>query len=125
MTINIGEFSAGFNLFTGERLKETYDKGWDDQMMDYVKKNGPLKGVAGATYPQGLAYEQGPAYRLEAAYVVYKNMRIGIDSDRYIRHPIQNIGAHSIISPQPGFKVLTGEINPYLQYKTRNQFTSW
>nr|WP_238555409.1 polymorphic toxin type 23 domain-containing protein [Chryseobacterium gallinarum] len=125
MTIGIGDFSAGFNLFTGERLKETYDKGWDDQMMDYVKKNGPLKGVAGARYPQGFAYEQGPAYRLGAAYVGYKNMRIGINSDRYIRHPIQNIVAHGNISKQPGFLVLTPNINPYFQYRTKNQFTSW
>ncbi|QIY91650.1 polymorphic toxin type 23 domain-containing protein [Chryseobacterium gallinarum] len=125
MTIGIGDFSAGFNLFTGERLKETYDKGWDDQMMDYVKKNGPLKGVAGAAYPQGFAYEQGPTYRLGAAYVGYKNMRIGINSDRYIRHPIQNIVAHGNISKQPGFLVLTPNINPYFQYRTKNQFTSW
>lgn len=60
-----------------------------------------------------------------ALYFSYKNYRIGIDSDRYVRHPIQNILAHGKLSPQPGFVVLSTAINPYFQYRTRNQFTSW
>ncbi|WP_250206684.1 polymorphic toxin type 23 domain-containing protein, partial [Riemerella anatipestifer] len=64
-------------------------------MMDYVKKNGPLRGFGRAVYPYGFAYETGKQYRLGAAYVGWGNYRIGIDSDRYVRHPIQNIGAHN------------------------------
>ncbi|MDQ1805747.1 polymorphic toxin type 23 domain-containing protein [Chryseobacterium sp. CKR4-1] len=125
MTINIGEFSVGFNLFTGERMKDSYDDGWDNQMMDYVKNNGPLKGLGGATYPYGFAYENGPAYRLGAAYVDWGNYRIGINSDRYVKHPIQNIMAHGKLSPQSALLFLSTSINPYFQYKTRNKFTSW
>ncbi|MCW0512186.1 polymorphic toxin type 23 domain-containing protein [Riemerella anatipestifer] len=94
-------------------------------MMDYVKKNGPLRGFGGAVYPYGFAYETGKQYRLGAAYVGWGNYRIGIDSDRYVRHPIQNIGAHNIVSPQPVFQVLSNGINPYFQYQTRNRFSSW
>ena len=51
--------------------------------------------------------------------------RIRIDSDRHVRHPIQNILAHTWLSPQPGFEVLSGGIKPFFQYQTRNKFTSW
>lgn len=51
--------------------------------------------------------------------------RIRIDSDRHVRHPIQNIFAHSCLSPQPGFEVLSSGKKPYFQYQTYNQFTSW
>lgn len=125
VNLTIGEFSAGFNLFTGVRKSESYDNGWDNQMMDYVKKNGPLRGLGGAVYPYGIAYEEGRQYRLGAAYVGWGNYRIGIDSDRYVRHPIQNILAHGKLSPQPGLVVLSTAINPYFQYRTRNQFISW
>lgn len=46
-------------------------------------------------------------------------------SDRYVRHPIQNILAHGKLSPQPGLLVLSTNINPYFQFQTRNKFTSW
>lgn len=50
-----------------------------------------------------------------AAYVGWGNYRFGIDSDRYIRYPIQVIGAHYYISQQPGQEVLSNAINPYFQ----------
>lgn len=106
-------------------MSDSYDNGWDNQMMDYVKKNGALKGLGGATYPYGLAYEEGKQYRLGAAYVGWKDYRMGIDSDRYVRHPIQNILAHGKLFPQPGLLVLSTNINPYFQFQTRNKFTSW
>ena len=43
--------------------------------------------------PAGYVKEDNP-YRLGAAYFSYGNYRVGIDSDRHVRHPIQNIGAH-------------------------------
>ncbi|WP_174441951.1 polymorphic toxin type 23 domain-containing protein [Chryseobacterium gallinarum] len=124
MTINVGDFHAGFNLFTGERRSESYaengDKSWDAQRM----KEGPCYSN-GACLPHSYVEEKGPRYRLGAAYIGWGNYRVGIDSDRYIRHPIQNIMAHSWLSPQPGFEVLSTNINPYFQYQTRNKFTSW
>jgi hypothetical protein len=55
----------------------------------------------------------------------WSNYRMGINSDRHVRHPIQDIFAHYFISPQPGFSTLSGGILPYFQYQTRNKFTSW
>lgn len=59
----------------------------------------------------------------------WENYRFGIDSDRYVRYPVQVIGAHYYISQQPGQEVLSNvssnAINPYFQYQTRNKFTSW
>ena len=49
------------------------------------------------------------------------NYRIGIDSDRYVRYPIQNIFAHLWLSLQPGFEVLSTNIRPYFQYHTKNK----
>ena len=51
--------------------------------------------------------------------------RIRIDSDRHVRHPIQNIFAHGLISRQPALLVLSNNIKPYFQYQTKNRFTSW
>lgn len=122
MTINVGDFHAGFNLFTGERLKSSYEEngGSDGQRM----REGACTSN-GACLPHSYVEEKGPRYRLGAAYVGWGNYRIGIDSDRYVRHPIQNIVAHSWLSPQPGFEVLSTGINPYFQYQIRNKFTSW
>ena len=69
--------------------------------------------------------EIGQKYRLGALTVGYKNYRIGVNSDKYVRRPIQNILAHGFISPQPGFEVLNINSYPYFQYQTRNPFTSW
>lgn len=135
MTINIGNFHAGFNLFTGERQAETYSNE-DVATMAACEKPGFFKrlfntvpygagGGYGSKHPYGDVVETQPQYRLGAAYIGWGNYRLGIDSDRYIRHAIQDIGAHYFVSPQPGFRVLSNSINPYLQYQTRNKFTSW
>ena len=130
MRFGIGEFSAGFNLFTGERYSDSYESigrnqsTWDDQVMNkYNRKNPYYKN--GVRYNFGLVKEEGKRYRLGAAYVGWGNYRIGIDSDRYVRYPIQNVLAHDWISPQPGFEVLSNKITPYFQYQTHNPFTSW
>ncbi len=83
------------------------------------------RGQYGEKMTYGYVEETGKPFRLGAAYIGWGNYRVGIDSDRHVRHPIQDIGAHSIISPQPGFHVLSNSINPYFQYQTRNKFTSW
>lgn len=131
MTINVGDFHAGFNLFTGERRSESYS--YDEQHTmpellhdDYYGNSDGKIGIGyGARNKYGLVQEAGPRYRLGAAYIGWGNYRVGIDSDRHVRHPIQNIGAHTIVSPQPGFEVLSGGIKPYFQYQTINPFTSW
>ncbi|WP_417430975.1 polymorphic toxin type 23 domain-containing protein [Halpernia sp.] len=133
MTVNIGDFHAGFNLFTGERYSNSY---YENLGHDYPTMIGMELGRAnnwgdyidggyGAKLKYGLVEEIGPRYRLGAAYIGWGNYRIGIDSDRHVRHPIQNVLAHQWISPQPGFQVLSGGMKSYFQYQTRNKFTSW
>ncbi|MDQ1805749.1 polymorphic toxin type 23 domain-containing protein, partial [Chryseobacterium sp. CKR4-1] len=126
MTINVGDFTAGFNLFTGERKASSYAEydGADAETMQKYNRNNPYY-LNGIRYNYGLVEETGPRYRLGAAYIGWGNYRVGIDSDRYVRRPIQNILAHDWISAQPGFEVLSKGINPYFQYQTRNKFTSW
>ena len=132
MRFGIGDFSAGFNLFTGERYSSSYEenKGADlmtmaDAAIRRILKLGKYDMGYGATAKYGLVEEKGNRYRLGAAYIGWGNYRIGIDSDRHVRHPIQNIFAHSWLSPQPGFQVLSKGVKPYFQYQTYNQFTSW
>lgn len=120
MTINVGDFHAGFNLFTGERKESSYTSHDPAEM-----EKGLQIGRFGEKMPYGYVEEEGSRYRMGAAYIGWGNYRVGIDSDRYVRHPIQDIGAHGIISPQPGFEVLSGSIKPYFQYQTINPFTSW
>lgn len=122
MTINVGEFHSGFNLFTGERTSDSYKA--DLGTMKKCNKDHPCY-INGIKYTFGLVDEKGPRYRLGAAYVGWDNYRIGIDSDHHVRYPIQNILAHEYLSPQPGFKVLSPGIKEYFQYQTRNKFTSW
>jgi RHS repeat-associated protein len=116
-TISIGDFSAGFNLFTGER------NDYDGDEAEMAK--GAQQGRFGETMPYGFVKENGTPYRLGAAYLSYKGLRVGINSDRYVRHPIQDIGAHKMISKQPGFISYSDDILPYFQYQADNPFTTW
>ena len=72
-------------------------------------------------------YEGGnvDAYRMGAFYVGYKNYRAGINSE-WVRHYAQNLLAHNLIKPQPGFLMLDKKINPYFNYnKLRNPYSLW
>jgi hypothetical protein len=108
--INIGEFSAGFNLFTGKRQDYSGDR------IEGAK--GKQTGNFGIWMPHGYVKEEGPKYRMGAAYIGYGEAKLGITSDRWIRHPIQDIGAHHYLSPQPGFQTLSKKIKPFYQYST-------
>ena len=93
-------------------------------MMENYNKEHPLI-LNGVKYDNGLVEETGLRYRLGAAYIGWGSYRLGMDSDMYIRRPFQNWFAHGIVSPQPGFEVLTMGINSFFQYQTNNKFTSW
>ncbi|PWN68067.1 polymorphic toxin type 23 domain-containing protein [Chryseobacterium oncorhynchi] len=138
LSLSIGDFHAGFNLFTGERYSSSYAEngGSDAEAMAGLPRPGFFGrlfhkvpygsgGGFGSKHPYNNVEEVGPRYRLGAAYVGWGNYRVGINSDRYIRHAIQDIGAHYFVSPQPGFEVLSSGITPYFQYQTANPFTSW
>ncbi len=105
--LGFGDFSAGFNLFTGSRT--SYEG-------DNDKKNHLKIGQYGEKMPHGYVIEDGTPYRMGAAFVGYGNTKLGIDSDRWIRHPIQDNWAHNMPgTKQPGFKSLSNSINPFFQ----------
>ena len=117
-SIGIGEFSASFNLFTGKR--ENYNG-------DNDKVGHSEIGKFGEKMPNGYVNEEGTKYRLGALALGYGGYRVGVNSDRYVRHAIQDRFAHSVVKfvKQPGFMSLTNTVSPYVQYKTPNIFTSW
>ncbi|MFC0343431.1 polymorphic toxin type 23 domain-containing protein [Epilithonimonas hispanica] len=150
--VAIGKYSMGINLFTGERNQDSYAEngGQDEATMagkTYPTGDGFFSNLAamgkrflqavtggfdqkedggyGSAHPLGGVLENGTPYRLGAFYIGYGNYRIGIDSDRYVRHVFQDIFAHYIVSPQPGFNVLSPGLSPYFQYQTNNPFTAW
>lgn len=132
MSLSIGDFHAGFNLFTGSRMKDTYeenDYNAKNYLNDYAEmrkfgKDDYLGGAYGEKYTHGLVVETGPKYRLGAAYIGWGNYRVGVNSE-WVRHAIQNVAAHRWISPQPAFQMMSNSWLPYFQYQTINQFTSW
>lgn len=83
----------------------------------------------GIYYKNGLVYEKGTQserYRLGAAYFSYKNYRIGINSDRHVRHTFQNRWIHnSKFAAQRAFEIIDFRNKPYFQYQTKNMFTTW
>lgn len=54
-------------------------------------------------------------------------MSVGINSDRYVRHSIQNVFAHHIAQPQPMFKTLSNSITPISNTSSLSQskYTLW
>jgi hypothetical protein len=106
-----GEFSTGFNLFTGSRTDYTKDE----------NKVGNLQigQQYGERMPNGYVNETGTPYRMGVAYIAYNNTKLGIDSDRWLRHPIQDNFAHNMPgTKQPGFKSLSNTIKPFIQVGT-------
>jgi hypothetical protein len=60
-----------------------------------------------------------------AAFLGYGGTKLGIDSDRWIRHPIQDMFAHNMPGTrQPGFKSLSNSIKPFGQTSTMPQSTA-
>lgn len=128
MTLTAGEFSAGFNIFTGDRIlggeaNVKADRGFFGRVFNKIPIG--TDGGYGANLPYCAAIERGIKHRAGIAYLSFRNYRAGLNSYRYIGHPIQNIGAHYYASPQVGFPSLSNNIYPYFQYKTANIFTSW
>lgn len=83
--------------------------------------------------PYGYVNEFGKPYRFGAAFLSYRGTKIGIESDRYIRHAVQdnwahdtnvNLGLFRLNTRQPGFKTLTDDIKPFLQFKNNLDNTS-
>lgn len=121
--VGFGQFSVGFNLFTGLRDHESYLQEENDMGVS-VRKDDPNStvGTYGERMPHGFVSERGARYRMGALFAGYGQVKLGIDSDRYVRHPIQDIFAHHIASPQPGFRTLSDRVAPYYQATSPNLF---
>lgn len=114
--IGYDDFYIGANLFTGSR---TIFKG-DDEKVGKAEI-----GNFNTNMPNGFVIEDGTPYRMGKLHIGYKQYRFGIDSDKYVRHPIQDIFAHdTYLAPfgiglldtrQPGFQTLSDEIKPYFE----------
>lgn len=116
--LRIGEVSAGFNLFTG--FRNNY-KGDDEKV-------GKMEiGNFGVRMPNGFVNEENTPYRMGSAYIGFRGGKIGIDSDRFVRHPIQDMFAHNLPgTQQPGFTTLSNSIKPFAQYgNSSNKFTHY
>ncbi len=119
-TIAIGEFHAGVNLFTGRRDYNNDSKlgTKEPENGQWKKKDNPVNG-----YKYGYVNEVRTKYRLGAAYLGWGGYRIGANSE-HIRHWIQDRFIHNV-TKQGGFEMTSQNWNPYLQYQTQNQFTTW
>ena len=103
-SIGIGEFSLQTNLFTGKWGGNRKDKNPDFVDLD----RGP-KGF--------WKNPEANQYRLGALTIGYKGYRVGTNSE-WIRNGFQNYLAHTWISPQPRFDMLSRSWNSYFQYQT-------
>lgn len=84
-------------------------------MGDENKVGKMESGLFGERMPNGYVLETGTPYRAGIAYMGYGNMKMGINSDRWIRHPIQDMFADNLPgTKQPGFITLSNSINPYM-----------
>jgi hypothetical protein len=111
LRVTVQEFSAGFNLFTG-------DPGVDERKFGH-NLGKEYKGKYEGTYE-----EKTPQYRLGALYVGYKNFNIGTNSEN-VREFIQNRCAHGNGCWFPVFEKLNSNWRFYGNYQTKNPYSLW
>ncbi|MFO0447738.1 MAG: polymorphic toxin type 23 domain-containing protein, partial [Pseudomonadota bacterium] len=104
--ISTHDASIGLNFGTGEP--------------DYRTRPEDNGGGIFGTYDETSA----GAFRLGAAYIGYRDFRVGFESER-VRHAVQNEIIHDRVSKSPWFRVLSDQINPYFLRHTLNPFTTW
>jgi hypothetical protein len=124
----IKDYSAGIQLFTGDRNQDKEIK------IKSVNKRGKIKysneefnpqkrGAYNRRFKYGFVEEVGEPYRLGALTVGYKGFKIGTNSE-HVRHAIQNRFIHNAIGDR-GFKNMSWDWKTYAKYTTPNIFTSW
>ena len=122
LTLSVGEYSAGFNLFSGSRTRKDYEI---EKGMSGGELGTSSNGRYGEHYKNGFVHETGPAYRMGAAYFGYKGYRAGVNSN-WVSHAIQNVAIHgTFIANQRMFPMMSGNVKPYFNYQTSNGFSSW
>jgi hypothetical protein len=104
--------------------------GYGDFNLRMLLFTGPASSATGVSpksnkYPHGY-YTGGDAdkYRLGAVSFGYKGYRVGVNTEA-ARHAFQNQLAHTIISPQPSFKVLNNHRYPYYYWGTNSRYSLW
>jgi hypothetical protein len=130
LSISIGDFSTGFNLFTGNRVQDNEKA---KEIIGHNKRGKPkygypplepeLRDSYGRRHKYGFVNEEGPRYRLGALYLSYQGYRIGVNSE-HVRHAIQNRLVHNKINDL-SFENQSWQWDSYFQYRTPNTFTSW
>ena len=80
-------------------------------------------GATDGTSNNNIFVEKSKQYRLGALYLGYNNYRIGFNSEKIIRGPIQN-GFHDMWS-YPHFEVLSSLDKLYYGLYTSNPYTIW
>lgn len=123
LNLSVGKFTAGFNLFTGNR---DYNAEAD---LPGGHRGSPEIDSYGRRMPNGFALEKGTKYRLGALTVGYDSYRVGVNSE-HVRHAIQDQAIHNLkLGPldkrQRGFENQSWDWRGYSQYRTSNIFTSW
>ena len=116
LNVSVGDFSAGFNLFTGKRI---YSRPED---YSYYPKNLVVDDF-NVKFPRGYVDEIGKKYRLGSLTFGYGGYRAGVNSEK-VRHAIQDRVIHGIIK-DAGFENQSWKWDSFYQYRTYNPFTSW
>lgn len=123
-SVGIGGFDLQLNMFTGRSGNDTGKGRKNERNSEFVDlDNGRFK----KDRRLGLwKNSEADAYRLGALSVGYKGYKVGVNSE-YVRDVFQNWFAHKILSPQPGFRMLSNNWNGYFQYNTPmiNKATLW
>ena len=106
LKLSIKDASIGFNLFTGDPGLESRNRS---------KAKGPFGFDEYISEPR--------KYRLGAAYLGYKKLKVGVNSE-YVRHGIQNYAIHR---PQglAYFPVQNNKINSFYRFGSQNPLSLW
>ena len=125
LNIGIGDFTAGFNLFTGRRNRKDQEK--EVKIINSRGKyENPIVNTVdcyGANYKRGYVNEMGVKHRLGALTLGYGGFRVGANSEK-VRHAIQDVVIHGLIKDR-GFENQSWKWDSFYQYRTYNPFTSW
>lgn len=106
--IGYGDFNLRMLLFTGRASSHT-------SVDEYGSSKYPLGYYLGGDVDK---------YRLGAVSLGYKGYRVGVNTEA-ARHVFQNQLAHTIISPQPSFKVLNNHWYPYYYWGANSRYSLW
>ena len=109
--IGIGEFSLQMNLFTGKWGGNNQEN--NPELVDLSRgPNGYWKNP------------EANMYRMGALTIGYRGLHLGTNSE-HVRDVFQNWLAHTIISPQPRFDMLSRDWKGFSKYQTFNSYTLW